>query len=143
METKKPVGYRLIKCKERSFEMKLVSGEKYSAKSVAFHFGCRIEPIGKNQLSFVINIIYTIDGQEAFKQETETVFELEPMEQAIECQPDGRIVDHVNIVPTLLGLSYSSTRGMIAIRTAGTGLEYYPAPIVDAAEIAKKMSELK
>lgn len=140
METRQTVGYRLVKCKERSFEVKLVSGKKYSEKSVSFHFGCKIEPAEKNQISFIINVFYTIDNQEVFRQETETVFELDPIDQAIEYQSDGRIVDHVNIVPTLLGLSYSSTRGMIAIRTAGTGLEFFPAPIVDAAEIAKSMS---
>lgn len=141
MGTRQSIGYRLVKCKERSFEIKLVSGKKYSEKSVAFHFSCSIEPAEKNQISFIINAIYTIDDQEVFKQETETVFELDPIEQAIEYKPNGKLLDHVNIVPTLLGLSYSSTRGMIAIRTAGTGLEFFPAPIVDAAEIAKRLSK--
>lgn len=140
MGAEQKVSFRLVRCKERSFETKLVSGKKYPEKFVAFQFSCRIEPVEQKQISFVINVFYTVEDQEVFRQETETIFELDPIEQAIEFLPKG-IVDHVNIIPTLLGISYSSTRGMIAIRTAGTGLEYYPAPVVDAAEIAKQMSK--
>lgn len=143
MEARQTVGYRLVKCGERAFATKLVIGKVYPEKSVAFHFACKINPSEKNRLSFIITVNYTVEGHEVFKLESETVFELMPLEQAIELLPDGKIVDHVGIVPTLLGISYSSTRGMIAIRTAGTGLDSFPAPIVNTVDVVKKMSEIK
>ena len=55
------------------------------------------------------------------------------MDDAIECNED-RLIDKVQIMPTLIGIAFSGMRGMVAIRTAGTPLEQYPLPLIKPKE---------
>lgn len=57
------------------------------------------------------------------------------MNDAIECNED-RLIDKVQIMPTLIGIAFSGMRGMVAIRTAGTPLEQYPLPIINPKEFS-------
>lgn len=139
MEAGKKFGFRLIRCKELSFESTPVSGRTIPAGAVSFRYGFRIQPFEKKGVSLTVTGIILVDGEQVFKLASEFVFEITPMEGVIELMPDGRLQDHANIVPNLFGIAYSTLRGMLTIRTAGTPLEKYPLPIIDAHDAVKRM----
>lgn len=143
MEAGKSVGYRIVRCKELSFESKIVSNGKVPGNAVSYQFGCQMHPGPDNRLAFVLSVVTLIEGIQAFKLESETVFEISPFDTAISVDADGQLVDYVGIIPTLFGLSFSTMRGMVAIRTAGTVLENYPIPIIDAVSAVKNMMTKK
>lgn len=134
----KSVGYRILTCKELSFEKKLLPFGKLKADEISFTFNCKLKP-EKPHLSIVLVASLLVAGESSVKVESETTFEITPFDSAFDVSADGKIVDHIGILPTLFGLAYSSTRGMMAIRTAGTSLENYSLPIIDAVDMTKKM----
>lgn len=141
MDTGKSIGYRIVSCKERSYEAKLRPAGKVSGADVSFQYGCSINVVAANRISIAIISTVFVKGELGIKLESETVFEFSPFDAAFEISSNGRITDRIGIMPTLFGLSYSSTRGMVAIRTAGTYLESYPLPIVDANDVTRKMMQ--
>ena len=141
MDTGKTIGYRIVSCKERSFEAKSLLAEKFSGTDVGFQYGCTINVVAANRLSITIISTIFVKGSLGLRLESETVFEFSPFDAAFEISSNGRITDRIGIMPTLFGLSYSSTRGMVAIRTAGTSLESFPLPIVDAIDVTRKMMQ--
>ena len=141
MDTGKTIGYRIVSCKERSFEAKSLLAEKFSGADVSFQYGCSINVVTADRLSITIISTILVKGELGLKLESETVFEFSPFDSVFDISSNGRITDRIGIMPTLFGLSYSSTRGMVAIRTAGTYLESFPLPIVDAIDVTKKMMQ--
>ncbi len=139
MDAVKSVGYRIVSCKERSYEIKFRPAEKLSGADVSYQYACSLNTVAVNRISIVIISSVFVKGEEVIKLESETIFEFSPFNSAFDTSVNGRIVDRIGIMPTLFGLSYSSTRGMMAIRTAGTPLEAFPLPIVDAVEVTRKM----
>ena len=133
------IGYRITKCKELSFEFKSFPDFKLTEKNVSFNYSCSIEQASDNSIRFIIDVFYEVNGDQIFRQKAESIFSIEPINGAIEFMADGKIIDHIDIIPTLIGLSYSAIRGMISIRTASTPLENFPAPIINAVDLAKKM----
>lgn len=69
----------------------------------------------------------------------EIIFRVENLEDFIEKSEDGsvRTVD-VNIISTLMGVSYSTIRGIIFTRTQGTSLGAVLLPVIDP----KKLTQL-
>lgn len=141
MDSKQSIGYRIVLCKERSFELKACSGSKISDSDVSFKFGCNFNALPAGRLSIVIVSELMVMEQTAVKIESETIFELAPFEVAFDTTNNGKIVDRIGIMPTLFSLAYGSTRGMMAIRTAGTSLANFPLPIVDAMAVTSKMQQ--
>ena len=141
MDTRKTIGYRIVSCQERSFDAKLRLAEKVSGTDVSFQYGCSISVVTANRLSITIISTILVKGKIGLKLESETIFEFSPFDAVFDISSNGRITDRIGIMPTLFGLSYSSTRGMVAIRTAGTYLESYPLPIVDANDVTRKMMQ--
>lgn len=139
MEAGKKFSFRLIRCRELSFESASVPGKTIPADAVSFQYGFRVMPFEKKGVSFTVTGIILVDRAQVFKLVAEFVFEISPMEGVIEVMPDGGLQDHANIVPNLFGIAYSTLRGMLAIRTAGTPLEKYPLPIIDAYDAVKRM----
>lgn len=90
-------------------------------------------------MAIVLEANILVAGESSVKVVSETTFEITPFDSAFDVPAAGKIVDHIGILPTLFGLAYSSTRGMMAIRTAGTSLVNYPLPIIDAVDMTKKM----
>lgn len=141
MEGNKSIGYRIVSCKERSCELKIDSATKIHDSDVSFKFGCSINALPAGRLSITIVSELIVVEKTAVKVESETIFEFAPSDVAFEVSGTGKIVDRIGIMPTLFSLAYGSTRGMIAIRTAGTNLAAYPLPIVDAMDVTRKMQE--
>ena len=139
MDTVKSVGYRIVSCKERSYDMKFRPTEKMSGTDVNYQYGCSFSLAAANRISVVIVSTVFVKGENVLKLESETIFEFSPFDSAFDTSVNGRIVDRIGIMPTLFGLSYSATRGMMAIRTAGTQLESFPLPIVDAVDVTQRM----
>ena len=137
-KTATSVGYRILSCKELSFDMTLSPSGKLNADEVSFTFNCKLKP-EEPHLAIVLEANILIAGESSVKVVSETTFEITPFDSAFDVPAAGKIVDHIGILPTLFGLAYSSTRGMMAIRTAGTRLGNYPLPIIDAVDMTKKM----
>lgn len=137
-KTATSVSYCILSCKEISFEMKHSPSGKLHADEVSFTFNCKLKP-EKPHLAIVLEASLLIAGESSVKVASESIFEITPFDSAFDVSAEGKIVDHIGILPTLFGLAYSSTRGMMAVRTAGTPLGNYPLPIIDAVDMTKKM----
>lgn len=135
------VGYRIVSCQERSYEIKANSGGKITESDVSFKFGCNFNALPAGRLSISIISELMVAEQTVVKIESETIFEFAPFEAAFDVTSSGKIVDRIGIMPTLFSLAYGSTRGMIAIRTAGTSFAKFPLPIVDALDVTSKMQQ--
>lgn len=141
MDSNKTIGYRIVLCRERSAEVRINLGNTVSESAVRFKFGCYFHTIPAGRLSITIISELMVMEQTVVKVESETVFELSPFDGAFDISNTGKIVDKIGIMPTLFSLAYGSTRGMMAIRTAGTALANFPLPIVDAMEVTAKMQQ--
>lgn len=139
MDAVKSVGYRIVSCRELSYEIKSRPAEKLSGTDVSYQYGFNLNLVDGSRVAIKIISNVFVKGEPAVKLESETIFEFKPFEAAFDVTEDGKIVDRIGIMPTLFGLSYSSCRGMLAIRTAGTSLEAFPLPIVDAIDVTNKM----
>ena len=51
---------------------------------------------------------------------------------------EGDKKDISKVLPILFSISYSTLRGMVAVRSLGTSLENYPVPLIDLNKIFKK-----
>ena len=111
---------------------------KVDLNTVSFRFGFRIVPSGEDKVSFIISALYFLGKDQILKQESSSTFEISNFDSALDFSVNGKVDDKVGIVPTLFSISYSTMRGMLAIRTAGTVLESFPAPIVNPTEITHK-----
>lgn len=134
----KPVSYRILSCREVSFEKKPLTSGKLNAADISFKYGGHFKP-DRNHLAIVLVVNLLVDGELSIKVESETKFEVVPFDAAFDVSTEGRIVDHVGIMPTLFGLAFSSIRGMLAVRTAGTPLENYPLPLINAVDATNKI----
>ncbi|MCQ2180368.1 MAG: hypothetical protein MJY91_09760 [Bacteroidales bacterium] len=138
MDTANEIQFRIVKCEELSFETKLSASMKVDLNTVSFRFGFRIVPSGEDKVSFIISALYFLGKDQILKQESSSTFEISNFDSALDFSVNGKVDDKVGIVPTLFSISYSTMRGMLAIRTAGTVLESFPAPIVNPTEITHK-----
>lgn len=137
MEPAKGIQFRIVKCEELSFETKLSTLINIDSESLSFKFGFKIERVGSEALSIVISAMYYSGEARVLRHESSTTFEISNIEDAFDFSDEGRVDDKVGLMPTLFSISYSTMRGMLAIRTAGTVLDSFPAPIVNPTEVLK------
>lgn len=126
------VQYAYERCSELNFDLK-VGNEAVSPEKLRFGFGFRLHPENEDKVSLIINAEYFLDGKQVFSHSSEHVFKFKDRDEVFEFK-EAEYCDKVGIMPILLGLAYSTSRGMMVIRAAGTALAGYPAPIINPTE---------
>jgi len=135
MGDSKQFKYRIVKCEEIKYKTDIAASMAIDSDKLSFGFGFKIKKVDENKASVLIVVSYEYGSSELLRHESSTTFEFENMAEVIEFSDGSKVGFHVDILPVLFGLAYSSARGMLAIRTAGTALENYPIPIVDPTEV--------
>lgn len=61
------------------------------------------------------------------------------MEELIDTKKSDVFKDNSGIFPTLIGISVSSLRGILVVKTAGTPLSEFPLPLVNPTDICSQL----
>ena len=138
MGERKEFKFRVVKCEELSYKAKLDSSVELLSDKLSFNYGFKFHQGGDNYVVFQIAMIYRFEDENLLEQECAVTYEFLNMDNALVFSENGQVQDLAGIVPTLFSISYSTARGMLAMRTAGTPLENFPAPIVNPEETVKK-----
>lgn len=126
----------IISLREIGMQINTEELHKINPNNLEVSFGMRLCKEKENELILILHTIINLieeHRKEIFKYSCEHKFHIGHMVDAIECNED-RLIDKVQIMPTLIGIAFSGMRGMVAIRTAGTPLEQYPLPIINPKE---------
>ena len=137
-QTTKKFDIGIISLREIGMKINTEELHKINPNNLEVSFGMRLCKEKENELILILHtIINLIEEQrkEIFSYSCEHNFHIDHMDDAIECNED-RLIDKVQIMPTLIGIAFSGMRGMVAIRTAGTPLEQYPLPIINPKEFS-------
>lgn len=139
MEQQYELKFRLVKCEELSYKTNIDSSLDINSDNLSFNYGFKLIHVGENRVSFHIAVLYRVGYDDILKQESAITYDFEHLDDAISFTSDDRFVDKVGIVPTLFSIAYSTVRGMLAIRTAGSRLENFPAPIINPSAVIKSL----
>jgi hypothetical protein len=80
------------------------------------------------------------DNKRILFHESEYWFNIPNLEEAVFIKGDN-VQDKVGVLPTLLGICFSTARGMITVRTSGTILDDFPLPIINPTEVLGSMKQ--
>ena len=109
-------------------------------KSLQFQY--RIETIIKmaeNVITIIPQIRYLHLNTKLYEASVEINFSISSLSALIDIDPDNRTLEmKVDILPTLLGIAYSTLRGIVYTRTLSSPLESFPIPAIDIKVLAEK-----
>ena len=109
-------------------------------KSLQFQY--RIETIIKmaeNVITIIPQIRYLHLNTKLYEASVEINFSISSMSALIDIDPENRTLEmKVDILPTLLGIAYSTLRGIVYTRTLSSPLESFPIPAIDIKVLAEK-----
>ena len=122
----------------------LPSLEDFDYKKLNIEFGFKLELEEKeNILILGLLVKYFYDGNneqnKVLELITENHFRIIDLPKIIEVKENNEFLDKANILPTLIGLSISTLRGMLFIKTAGTVLANPPLPVINPTEILQSL----
>lgn len=111
-----------------SFDFQLGHGMDTEQKLIGFELKIDIEALGKKNEPLGIKGSYT----------HEIVFKVENMDDFIDQaeKPEDTVMDYM-LMATLVGIAYSTVRGIIFTRTQGTSLNTVILPVVDPKKIIR------
>jgi hypothetical protein len=125
-----------IQVQEHAFNFDVSIGIKAEDKVIGIIFKVDIQALGPNKTKLGLTASYT----------HELVFEIDNLDDFIDIQEQGQEpkVDRL-MLGTLLGISYSTVRGIVFTRTQGTALTTaltgVVMPVVDPKNFIKKEEE--
>ena len=109
-------------------------------KSLQFQY--RIETIIKmaeNVITIIPQIRYLHLNTKLYEASVEINFSISSLSALIDIDPENRTLEmKVDILPTLLGIAYSTLRGIVYTRTLSSPLESFPIPAIDIKVLAEK-----
>ena len=109
-------------------------------KSLQFQY--RIETIIKmaeNVITIIPQIRYLHLNTKLYEASVEINFSISSLSALIDIDPENRTLEmKVDILPTLLGIAYSTLRGIVYTRTLSSPLESFPIPAIDIKLLAEK-----
>ncbi len=135
--------FKLNKVLETGYfaDLEYLESHAFDGDLMKIEFGFKID-IQKQNKVLVLHLLtkytYPIDGVDAkiLELTSANYFEIKNLNDVISIE-ENRFTDKANILPTLLGISIGTIRGIMVVKTAGTALANYPLPIVSPADILK------
>ena len=153
MEKKSPnktkIELRLLKIQELAFIMdsaKIAAIPDFDFKNISIEFGIKTEIIPEKELFILDTLVkynYLLDAQSERIVELETTnhFEIKKLKELIDTNESAVFKDNSGILPTLIGISVSSLRGMLVVKTVGTLLSDFPLPLVNPTDIYSRLKD--
>lgn len=111
-----------------------------SEESLQFQYkvGTMIK-LAENTITVVPGIRYMFGGSVLFESCVEFNYSVLSLDAVMDVDKENKKLNmKVDIIPTLLGASYSSLRGIVYARTLATPLEKYPIPMIDINTLLSK-----
>ena len=131
--------FRIIELKTNFFSAQNLSDEEignFNPDNIEFGI---IPGIGFNEelnavkVSFIVT--YNYNGQEILKIDIDTVFEFN--------KESAKDMQNENVLAMMLGISFSTIRGVILNRTIGSFMNNIYLPIINPQEVIKAFGEVK
>jgi len=141
------IKLRLLKIQEIAFIMdlaKIAAIPDFDFKNIAIEFGFKTEIIPEKEL-FILNTLvkysYLLNdkSEKIVELETTNHFEIEKLKELIDTKESDVFKVNSGILPTLIGISVSSLRGIMVVKTDGTLLSEFPLPLVNPTDICSQM----
>lgn len=140
-QEQKSVNVSLIKCTETKVEFIPSALAECSSDDIKYQFKFGFKKGTANEVHVRIYVICHCGSTMVLKHESEYVFDVLSLDEVIVFHKDG-VSDNANIIPTLIGVAYGTTRGMIAVRSANTLLENRPLPMINTNQFANLLKNV-
>ena len=142
MEKEKPINIKLLSVEETSivnnYGGKDLSGLSEDVLSFQFKVNVMVSP-AKETLTVDMAVRYRYDNADLFLAESKTVFVVKSLDEIItRDESKNTITFSFDIVPTLVGASYSTLRGIVYKETKNGPLEKYPMPLMPMKVLVEK-----
>lgn len=142
MEKEKPINIKLFNVEElrtvNNCGGKDLAG--LSEDTLVFQFKVNaIMNLSKDTIAIFMAIRYKYENAELFQAESKMVFVVNPLNEII-TRDDGKntITFSYDIMPTLVGASYSTLRGIVFKETQNEPLEKFPLPLMPMKALIEK-----
>ena len=95
--------------------------------------------MAENVITIIPQIRYLHLNTKLYEASVEINFSISSLSALIDIAPEKRTLEmKVDILPTLLGIAYSTLRGIVYTRTLSSPLESFPIPAIDIKLLAEK-----
>jgi len=146
----KKTSFEILKIKELSYNYKTLETkdiESFNKENLYIGFKLAFEKATGN--IFIVRITATYEYKkddsiniEVLSIECEFRFEIGDLSEVLILH-DTDFELPSSIMETMVGISVSTIRGMIAVKTAGTFLSDFPLPLIDATKILDRVKSKK
>lgn len=146
MEKEKPINIKLLTVEETK-KVNNCGGKDLSGLSEdALEFRFKVDStvnLAKETMTVNMAIRYRYEGADLFQAESKTVFVVHSLGEIItRDDSNNTITFSFDIVPTLVGASYSTLRGIVYKETINGPLERYPMPLMPMKVLVEKCTFL-
>ncbi|GEM_PF-6999277 len=139
-ENKKTVELSIAKCIEVKYTTSSVLKEKSITENINYKTEWKADNLEGDSIKLSLRFHYIYKGEDVFFYECAFIYNIKNKAEII-LFSDTDIKDRVDILPILISISYSTMRGMIAIRLKDTVLQDMPIPIINPEEAFKKVDK--
>lgn len=142
METKANIKYRIRSISEKDFTLNIDQINVSALNEESLRFQYKIETLIKmsEDLVFVTPGIRFILGTTTILEASTTVcFDVQTLDNVFSVDKENHKINiKADILPSFVGASYSTLRGIVYAKTADTPLAQYPIPMIEIQTLMNK-----
>lgn len=142
METKANIKYRIRSISEKDFTLNIDQINVSALNEESLRFQYKIETLIKmsEDLVFVTPSIRFILGTTTILEASTTVcFDVQTLDNVFSVDKENHKINiKADILPSFVGASYSTLRGIVYAKTADTPLAQYPIPMIEIQTLMNK-----
>lgn len=135
------IQIRLASVSEVSFMMSpSMINDGVNPESIKLGFSNQIQPdIENNKISLTFGTRYELDGKVILESVYRFEFEVVNLAQFITFH-DNNSITITHIMPHFLSVAVGTMRGILVVKTAGTGFSRFPLPMIDPNQLNENLS---
>lgn len=134
------IQIRLLCVEEKKFKSDLDEdlADSINDDNLKINIGYSLLPNRENN-SIVVEIAakYLFAEHELLFLIASLTFEFPEFDEIFDLK-DGKILEKITVIPTLINVAIGTLRGMVASKTNGTFLKNFPLPLIDPNSLLKK-----
>ncbi len=101
---------------------------------IGFMNQVQLDEVDKDRISIAFGVRYELKKEPVLESVYRFVFEVKNLAGFVSFHENGSFtIKH--LMPHLLSVAVGTMRGILVVKTAGTGLSNYPLPIIDSNEL--------
>lgn len=94
-----------------------------------------------NIFTLHLSVIYKIADIKIVEITTASSFYVKDLKKVIKLEENKKFQDKLGLVPTLLGITIGTMRGILFVKTVGTKLSEYPLPLINPTDLCEHFKE--